>query len=115
MASKKKIKSQSGADESLDELAGDNASLENMSLEELRQYLAERERREGGNVSVTAPVARQSVSNGSANDASSISKAHVDRAHVGKAPEIAGAFTVRRTLAGKKLFIIEQIKFTLFF
>ena len=106
MASKKKIKSQSGADESLDELAGDNASLENMSLEELRQYLAERERREGGNVSVTAPVARQSVSNGSANDASSISKAHEDRAHVGKAHEIAGAFSVRRTLAGKKLFII---------
>lgn len=91
MASKKKTNSQASADQPADK------SLDHLSIEELRQYLVERESREGGVAEPAISTVSREKSNGGMPRKRSIG---------GPAGGVAGAFSVRKTLAGKKLFII---------
>lgn len=95
MASKKKTNPRATKAAAESGSAGDAAkSLDDMSIEELRGYLAERESAAGGSESGTVKSATGDTG-------------ARERAQAAKlATSVAGAFGVRKILSGKKIFII---------
>ncbi|MCR9142196.1 MAG: SDR family oxidoreductase [bacterium] len=95
MASKKKTNSQAAKGDSQNK--GGAKSLDDMSIEELRGYLAERESAAGAGADSGSP----SIANvgGTRTPAQAASESRI-------ADAVAGAFSVRKSLSGKKIFII---------
>mgnify|MGYP001798720409 CR=1 FL=1 len=93
MASSNKKKTKTNATKSSD--VPDQVALDQLSIEELRAYLTERESMEQGGASKASIAGSVSSSTTASSDANG-------RA----ARSVTGALSVRETLAGKKIFII---------